>query len=486
MINALDIALVEYLSQRELERQRHVVLARKYHSGEQIVPLTDRLRKVLGVGLALSQDILFRMNVTRSVVTAVSERLIVAGFDAADTGQVEWATNLWTDNRMEYLQEEVHEGALRDSEHFVIVHWDAEKNMPRFTPHERFTSLESGGNGWGCLMKYPEDDHHQAPEYAVKVWYDSIPGPGGVPLQRERRTFYYADRVEKYARNERGELRLLETIPWLRRDGTPLGIPVVHFINKDMRFEAWDAFPMQNAINKTLVDALAAADNTAFRVYVALGFIPTIDGKEPAEDRSNWLTIEPGQIIGTTKESTKVKFDAIDPADIKPLIDLTEQLILWMAMVSDTPVNRFVSTRQIASDKTLKEQEGPLLAKVRNRQLSFGSAWVEALKIARTLSNTFGTPLLDELDETVRFKTVWAEAQTSAERDRLETLEIKKRLGIPRRQLWSEIGYSVQQIETMEGEYRDGRNEGESGFDRDRGTETDRGSGGIADDTNRD
>lgn len=451
MINALDIALLEHTSQVELEHQRHIVLARKYHDGFQVVPLTERLQKVLGVGLNFAQDVLFRMNVTRSVVTAVSERLIVSGFDAPDTAQVEWAGNLWTDNRMEYLQEEVHEGALRDSEYFILVDWDETNQRARFTPHERFTSLEVEGNGWGCIMVYPENDPHQEPSHAVKVWYDTIPGPGGVPLQRERRTLYYPDRVEKYARNDQGKLVLLENIPWVTKDGRPLGIPVVHFINKSMRFEAWDAFPMQNAINKSLVDTLAAADNTAFRIYVALGFIPTTDGKEPTEDRSNWLKVEPGQIIGSTKDASKVKFDAIDPADVKPLIDLTEQLILWMAMVSDTPVNRFVSTRQIASDKTLKEQEGPLLAKVRNRQLAFGSAWVRCMQIARSLHNEFGSPMQDPLDTTIRLRVTWAEAQTSAERDRLETLEIKKQLGIPQRQLWAEAGYSVQQIEKMEG-----------------------------------
>ncbi len=463
MINQIDLLLAEKFTSTELEFQRRIVTARKYHNGEQIVPLTDRLRRVLGTGL---DEVWFRMNVTRSVVTAVSERLIVAGFDAEDTRQVEWAMNLWTDNKMEYLQEEVHEGALRDSEYFVVVDWDAEENRPVLIPHERYTSLEVGGTGWGCFIQYPEGDRHQKPLYAVKVWYDSVPGIGGIPVRRERRTFYYPDRIEKYARNMRGDLELLEIVPWLRKDGRPLGIPVIPFVNKDGRFEAWDALPMQNAINKCLVDALAAADNTAFRVYVALGFIPTIDGKEPAEDRSNWLNVEPGQIIATSKDASKAKFDAIDPADVKPLIDLTEQLILWMAMVSDTPVNRFVSTRQIASDKTLKEQEGPLLAKVRNRQLAFGASWIECLRVARRLHNEFAVPLEDPLDETVRFRATWAEPQTSAERERLETLEIKARLGVPTLQVWQEMGYTVQQIAKMqglatplEGVNRDGRRE---------------------------
>jgi len=302
------------------------------------------------------------------------------------------------------------------------------------------------------MMVYPADDPNQAPKYGVKVWYEDETTPRGILTRREHRNFYYPDRIEKYARDDRGNLTLRETVPNVDSRGKPLGIPMIHFQNKGLRFEAWDAWPLQNAINKTLIDLLAAGDLTAFRIFVSFGFIPTTDGKSPASDRSNWLTIEPGQLIGTSAKPNEASFEAIDPADLKPLIDLEEQLILWMAMVTDTPVNRFVSTRQIASDKTLKQQEGPLLSKVRNRQMRFGSAWIDCLNVARRLHNEFS---LDEpLDVEARLTVNWAEAQPSAEMDRIEILQAKKSIGIPNAQLWLEAGYTQEKIAEMEAQAR--------------------------------
>lgn len=443
--NPVDTLYLDYRSLQEAERERDIVTARKYHEGEQIVPLTERMRKVLGIGLNATSDLLFRMNVTRSVVTAVSERLIVSSFDAQTKETIAWANNVWADNRMPFLQDDVHEGSLRDSEYFVIVDWDKEEQRPRLTPHQRYTSVQSGGDGYGCLMVYPGNDPNQKPLYAIKVWQEEE-STGDAYIQREYRTIYYPDRLEKYKETDTGKLVLLETIAMVDSEGKPLGIPVIHFQNKGLRLESWDAWPLQNAINKTFVDLLASADLTAFRIYVTFGFIPTSDGKSPAEDKSNWLSIEPGQLIGSTAKPTEASFEAIEPADLKPLIDLTEQTILWMAMVTDTPVNRFISTRQIASDKTLKEQEGPLLAKVRNRQLRFGASWIDCMKYARKLNNLYS---VDKLDETERLVISWAEAQPSAEMDHITLLGTKKTIGIPDQQLWVEAGYTQEKIETM-------------------------------------
>lgn len=466
LITPLDLAYAEGLRKDELEWERLIVTARRYHDGNQFVPMTRRMQKILGLAETATADMIFKMNVTRSIVTAVTERLIIAKFDSTDTDLSSWADAVMAHNELSYRQDEIHENALRDGESFIIVDWDSEANLPVFLPQPRYTSVESGGDGFGCLMKYPENDPNRPAEFAVKIWHEDVKMGFSVPASRERQTYYFSDHIEKWGRDSHGILvKVEEDVPWVDAEGNPLGIPVIHFKNKRMRLEAQDGWPVQNAINKTFIDLLSAADMTAFRIFVALGWIPTTDGKEPAEDGSNWLVVEPGQIVGTTKEPTKASFEAIDPADMKPLVDLTEQLILWMAMVTDTPVNRFVSTRQIASDKTLKEQEGPLLAKVRNRQLGFGSSWIKCLNMGRKLHNYFVAG--EDLPLDSYFRVQWTEAQPSAQQDKIDILKGKKDLGIPNEVLWAEAGYSQAEIDNMkqlQGEVSNGRTTGsESG-----------------------
>ena len=82
-----------------------------------------------------------------------------------------------------------------------------------------------------------------------------------------------------------------------------------------------------------------------------------------------------------------------------------------------------------------------LKKKAQDRRVLFGDSWEACMEMARKLSNFFGTE--SELDETVSFLTIWLNNQT------LEDLIAKKELGIPEEILWSEAGYSAEQIVNM-------------------------------------
>jgi hypothetical protein len=317
-------------------------------------------------------------------------------------------------------------------------------------------------------MTYTQNDPNQKPLYATKLWSEMIPDVDGRNSLRQRRTVYFPDRIEKYVMGNDGkwlpysdvEDEDVWPIPWVDVMEKPLGIPVIHFKNKGLRCEAWDAIPLQDAINKELVDLLMAGDATAFRIFVALGFIPTTDGQQPKEDRSNWQRIEPGEVVATTKEAPGASFDAIDGADLEPLQNLVHQLVMWLAMVTETPITRYTTTKLIASDETLKEQENPLLSRVAVRQVLFGSAWTNCMKMARKLENLWG---VDKLDETVELKPQWREAQVRGETEKLTNLGLKKNLGIPQSQLWKEAGYDQATITKMQGEAQDAQTESGTG-----------------------
>lgn len=446
---AVDISYMAWLADEELQVQRNVVIARDYYDGQHATELTERQRKFLG----FQDDGRFALNLCRTVVNAVAERLIVAGFDSADEALAEWAWGLWQAGRMDAVQMDVHRGAVRDGEYFIIVDWDVEHDRPRFLPHPRYADPQAGGDGFGCRAVYPDGDPTQPMQYATKRWSETITNGRGRPTVRQRMTVYYPDRVEKYylatSGSEAGWLPLEEEgepwpLPWRDAAGRPLGIPVIHFRNPGSRSELWDAIPIQDAINKTVLDLLASADAAGVPIFKAIGCWPTTDGKPPADDGSNLLKVFPGCWLGSPSQDAQI--DTIPPADLRPMLDLLDSLILKLAQVTDTPTSRFQLTRQVAAEGTLKQQEAPLLAKVRARQVVFGNAWEDALYMARRLANAHGAGV----PEDATLETMWVPAAIRDEREHLESLALKReKLGVPLEQIWREAGYSQEQIDEM-------------------------------------
>lgn len=508
--NPAHMALLAALAADEADYQASILQARNYHDGAQFVQLTARLREFLGggdTGDSSGDADRLRVNVTRIVTTAVTERLLVSGFDSNELGVAQpvldetgaqkqdaagqpltetvkpvasWAWQLWQANRMDAKQARVHLATCRDSEAFVIVDWDVDAQRPRFTPHLRYIdqSVGTGSHadvGEGCKAFYCNDDPDQDLLFVTKRWTE-VRINGINRTQRQRLTVYYPDRIEKYVgfpgawtRIWDGDIvaglggfvaridglpagtfataaeaqRFVDTsiaggkldwpIPWLASDGTPLGIPVAHF-RSTAGMEAREAWPAQNAINYLAVLELTSADMTAFRILVALGW-------EPKDASGNPLTIAPGSWVGTMAKDAKVQ--SIDPANIAPISNLIDGWIARAAMMTDTPVSRFVTTKQIAAEGTQKQQDGPLVNKVRNRQGELGNGWEDALSIARRLANRFGDAALDE---SVLLYAQWEPAEVRDEDAELARGAKKQALGIPKEQIWAELGYSQEKI----------------------------------------
>lgn len=456
-IMQIEISYLDALLAADIDDQKSIVLARKYHEGKQKVYMDDRVKEFL----ALHPENPFRLNVCRTVVTAVKDELNVTGFDTSELlddktemkAQAVWAGNIWNANHMDSIQDEVHEAAMRDRESFVIVDWDNDNKRPRFTHNQRFTDLSAGGDQEGCWILYENNDPHQPAILAVKQWLETITDANisPFPLSRIRRTLYYPDHVEKWV-YQNGWQHYAEEgeewpIPWRDKNGQPLGIPIVHFMNENLTPEAWDAIPMQDAINKTLVDILSNSDMSAFRSYKAFGWYPTTDGQAPKADGSNLLKFKPGQFVGSVKPPDQASMDAIIGEDVTPMVNTLKDLIILTAQITDTPVSRFMASGQIAGSLTLKEQEQPLKKKAADRRSLFGDAWQQCMVMARKLQNAFGT---GNLDETIQFFTMWLHTES------LDELTKKQALGVPFETIWVEMGYTREQIMAMKqtDEYR--------------------------------
>ena len=449
----IALSYIDTLEEADTEDQKNILRARRYYDGIQGTELTDRLEQFLKKEPGAE----FCLNICRTVVNAVNERLILTRLETSEepTNENEidkpiqaWAWTVWDFNKMDAKQYEVHVGALSERESFLIVDWNGPAKMPRLTLHQRYTSTAADGDGDGVYMVYENDDPNQEPIAAVKQWTENIIEDDKNTVIQRRRTVYYANRVERYYYGDQGWAPYGEEgedwpIKWIDTTGKPLGIAVIPFINTGYRPEHWDAIPMQDAINKSLIDLIAAGDLSAFRIYYASGFVPTQDGKPLAADGSNRLKVEPSTIIATSKPNAT--FKAIEGANPGPFIETIQSLILWVAAITDTPPTRFSTSKQVSAEGTLKQQSEPLMAKVRNRQTVFGNAWESAFNLAVKLANKYGTA---GFDESVSFSAVW-EVTEARETNLKEETEVKRLAGIPREQLWQELGYNEEQIATF-------------------------------------
>lgn len=449
VISPLELAQLEGILLNQEEEEEAILLARRYFAGDQDVYLNARALEFLGVHTSNK----FRLNICRTICTALAEELNLLGFDTNEEPRrdgspkplAEWARDLFVKNKGDSLQDLIHEGAISESESFIIVEWDPIDRYARLIHNQRYISTDSGGDGMGVFMIYENDDLNQRPRAAVKQWIETD-YRGSTPYSVTRRTVYYPDRIERWIYDAgRWEPFISEgeawPLPWIDGSGEPIGIPVFHFYNKGRRPEHWDAIPMQDGINKTLVDAFAAGDLTAFKTFFGFGFYPTVDGKEPNSDGSNVFKMGPAQFNGTMRGSDEASLQVIEGSDISPFYNALKDQILLTAQITETPASRFTVTAQIAAEGTLKEQDRSLKKKGADRRGLFGVPWVGALSMARKLTNiNSGAGLSEE----IQFRPIWEHTES------LETLAQKKdTLEIPIEQIWREAGYSESEIEAM-------------------------------------
>ena len=438
MLNvAMDVKLsfLHWLCTEDDERQKNIMQYREYYDGQHDAQLSDRQRRYLE--LKTGQE--FNGNYCPIPVDSLAEKLTVTGCDAGDV-QTPTLDDWLTANKLDGLQGIVHTGSLRDGDGYVMVSWDDLNKRPVFTPEMACC------NGAGVKVHYSEENYQEV-SFATKRWRVTQGHHAGYV---RRLNIYYPDRIEKYISNQEydeGQWAAYEEpgqpwpIPWVRRDGSPMGVPIIHFRNKEQGYdygtsELSDVIPLQNAFNKSLIDLLAAGDTTAFRVYTMVGDNPT------------GIKVSPGSWIYTTRPpggDSGAAIGFIPGEDLTPLIQLKDSMAMEIARITRTPLSYFQISGQVASDATLKEQEQPLVSKAKKRQIYFGNSWENVLRMARALQNTFGSGA--PLDENQPIEVIWASPEVRNVKEDLEAATMKQALGVPKEQLWREMGYTADQIE---------------------------------------
>jgi len=405
---------------------------RNYYRGRQRSTHTTKqaplLRGLLGN--------LFCANACRKIVNETASRHELLRFQVESETVAKFLDEVFVKNRLADLQQQAGIATLRDGNHALALRWKPADPRTgdggRVTVHrERWWDGTSG-----VFVAYGDDGE---PTYAVKEWKEPAHAGGAA-----RRVVWFPDRIERYVRQGDGwrPYRLEGdpagsngTVPWVKRDGSPLHIPVVHLANgsdDDAPYGASEldggVLGVQDEINDIHRDISSAARLTGFQMYWATGTEPKKD--EQGNDRP--LLVGPGQVLQSGKADARYGvLPAGDLAQLKEALVAKQETIGWM---TDTPYHLIAG--DWPSGEALVRADMPQANKTNRLNKSIAPRWGTVGHRSTEIFNTFGDG--PPLDEDALITAVFAaperldamtQAQVAAAREAIRTRQGLKEIG---------------------------------------------------------
>lgn len=391
----------------------------------------------------------FAMNLCPAICDAVRDKLVVTefGLENGDETLPDEAWKIWQANRMNVRSSEIHREALKSGDAYAIV-WPDKDGKVTIYPNRAAT----------CTVFYDEETPGRI-AFAAKHWKTND--------KRFRLNLYYPDRVERYISKAKGDTytttiqdanQTSSVVTSLLPDGNeflpldgdggravianPYGVvPVFHFANNAEIgglgiSELKDAIPVQDALNKSVLDMLVAMEFAAFRQR----WITGID-VEYNDDGTAKSPFVPGADRIWMSESTEAKFGDFESANLEQFLKVKESFRVDMACVTGTPLYYFIQTGgNFPSGESLKKSETRFVNKVRNRQETFGEVWADVMAFALQIENK---------GNDIRLSVEWEDPSPMSESEELDNLIKKQTIGVTEEQLLMEAGYGAEDIAKM-------------------------------------
>ncbi|MCX7851811.1 MAG: phage portal protein [Caldilineales bacterium] len=424
---------------------------RAYYAGDHPVYLSARQQEYLGHLLTEAEHTV-AFNVCRLVVDTLRERIRLLGFESDDEDVQLFLARLWDTAKLDMEQIAVHRRALRDGRSFLIVGWDRTHQLPTLIANR----LYDGADGVSCYY----DDETGQPLVAIKHW--SVSNPLSPQYGQERRTIYLPDRILRQQADTHAEYGWRPLDPaegpalqyWtsnLAADGTPLGLAVIEFRNPGGVSELEDIIGLQNALNKTTLDLLAAADTLGFPLLtISYPGPPTANSTPTTTDETAAdLPIAPGRV---TELFEGAEMHALPAGDLSQLLHTLRTIVSAVGAVSRTPQYYLWPTGNwgddVPSGEALKQLESGLVARAQERTVQFGDAWAAAARMAIRLYNALGVG--PTLNAEARITPIWASTEVRNVFTDAQAALMHYELGVPAEILWREkLGYTAEQIAEM-------------------------------------
>ena len=443
---------LQSLVDRQANEADKILAYRAYYDGEHPVLLTRRQREYLG-DLLNPEQFTFAHNLVKRVIDTIRSRLSVSGITVngaattgtEDTPEMAVAALLWSwwkASRLDSAQIDLYRRALRDGYAYVIVDWDNDAKRPRFTLHKR----DDGKTG--VMLHYdPEDESRTL--FATKYFYAFDPLKPG-ETGKERKTVYLPGEIRKYVRGGpdgtwqpyQDEGDATWPLPWVDSAGKSLGVAVIEFPNPDGS-EIDAIIGLQNALNKSWLDLLAAADTNGFPLLAIEYSGDNFGGATDDADLegADEFRISPGRAIEVDNATVK----RLESANLTPMIDAMWTVVQAISGVSDIPQYYLRPTGgDVPSGEALKQLESGLVARAQERQLIFGQAWEDCMMLAYRLAMTFGR-MVATIDN-LNIGVMWRDANVRNEQVVAQTAQVHQALGVPDETVWEMLGYAPSQI----------------------------------------
>lgn len=383
----------------------------------------------------------FTYNRCATIVDAHTDRLKIEGFaDKAGRDEIaNQAAEIWQRNRMERYQIEIETESLVLGAAFAIV-WPDDKDFPRIYPQR----------GDRMMIRWDDTDPRKI-AVAGKIWQ---PMPADDQKPKWHLNLYYPDRLEKYISKQAGSDLSSKAAAWDERQDEgdtswPIsyawgeGVPVFPFLNR-ARLGGWgvselaNLIPLQNMLNKSLVDMAVAGEFTSFPQRWVVGLDPQIDPETgeatlPFKAGPSEIWAAPGDA-----DSTSPSFGQFEPGDITQYTQQQESLDMQLARVSAVPAHYLGMSGDFPSGESLKTAEAPFTRKLEKLQTARGNDWIDLMHFALSLRGV-------TLDD-VELEAIWEPAEPRSDIDFWNTATLKLNAGVPEEQIWEEAGYTVEQI----------------------------------------
>ncbi|MEQ1646431.1 MAG: phage portal protein, partial [Pyrinomonadaceae bacterium] len=403
MNNHIEQSLAD-LRDRALRYER----PERYYNGEHDLKFaTEKFENTFGT---LFRE--FALNLCPVVCDAVRDKLRIDSFGVMSTGVAELGSDssdsqnsltrqIWHRNRMATRAGEVHKEALKTGDAYLIV-WPDDLGRACLYPN-RAANIS---------VAYDEDSLGRI-AYAAKAWRTSD--------KHVRLNLLYPDRIERYISKEKSEGALPEAKEFEPLVGTrtllsaapgatertgvsafpnPYGVvPVFHFANNaDLgtygRSELEAAIPVQDGLNKSVLDMLVAMEYSAFRQRWVAGIEVDYDAEGKA------ISPFKNGVDNLWVAGKDARFGDFEAAQLDQFLRVKDSFRVDIASVTGTPLHYFLQqVGEFASGESLKQSGTRFLAKVRDRQESFGQVWADAMSFALRIEGNPGTQLLTNWED---------------------------------------------------------------------------------------
>ncbi|MYY03050.1 MULTISPECIES: phage portal protein [unclassified Streptomyces] len=389
-----------------------------------------------------------RTNWLSLVIDSPGERLGVDGFrfddadrDSPDDARVadREANRIWQENSMDADSALVHYGAMSQRRAFVLVE-KGDDGRPVLT-HETPTQV---------AVEHEQGNRRKLAA-GLKLWRDDWTGNTRATLWTPAEVHEFTTKTSTPAFTGRAaELRgwdalALPNLPDGNRVNELGMVPLVPFINRRNRrpegfAEHEDVLSIQNRINLSLINLIAAMKYGAFRQRYAAGL-------EVDEDPLTGAAIQPFQLdirkLWTT-DNPDVRFGEFSATDLGPYVKAVTAAVQDLAAISRTPPHYLIGAVVNVSGDALKAAETGLISKVRDRQRAYGESWENVMRMAfRVLGD-------DERATTWSAETIWRDPESRTISELADAAVKKASAGVPWRQRMEDMGYTPAQISRME------------------------------------